>query len=139
MTLVRFNNPDLVSRFADEFFNRNFFDNEKDSYERFNTDVKYFIDETEKEYRIDFAVPGLTKKDFEIELDNDLLVVKTKERDDNNKRTGFEALEFNKQFRLSEEVDKDKISAHTENGVLSITLPKIDKTVLKKTKPIKIA
>ncbi len=139
MTLVRFNNPDLVSRFADEFFNRNLFDNEKDSYNKLNTEVKYFIDEKEKEYRIDFAVPCLTKKDFEIELDNDLLVIKTKERDENDKKTGFAALEFNKQFRLSEEIDKDKISAHTENGVLSITLPKIDEAVLRKTKTIKIA
>ena len=42
-------------------------------------------------------------------------------------RGEFGLLDFFRQFQLNDEVDQEKISAETKNGVLTITLPKAEK------------
>ena len=96
------------------------------------------IAEEEKNFRIELAVPGYSKSDFNIELDKDLLNVSMKEQEQEQKQDnakdhqegsgyikrefGFEG--FCRSFRLSDQVDKQNIRAKYENGLLMITIPK---------------
>jgi HSP20 family protein len=98
------------------------------------------IIETEKAFRIELAAPGLDKKDFLINIENDQLTIsveKEKEEVTENEkytRREFGYTSFQRSFNLSEHVNTEDISAAYENGVLAIILPKkeIAETVLKR-------
>lgn len=88
------------------------------------------IMEREKDYKIDLAVPGLDKKDFNIEVENDMLVVsgerkeeKVEEKDKVTKRE-FHYGSFKRSFTLPEIADVEKINASYNNGVLSVSIAK---------------
>ncbi|MCF8335628.1 MAG: Hsp20/alpha crystallin family protein [Bacteroidales bacterium] len=87
------------------------------------------IRETEKDFRIELSVPGYQKSDFNIELDEHLLVISL-ERDEKSKDNGeyvlkeFNYNQFRRSFRLSDRVKKEDISAKYENGVLTVFVPK---------------
>lgn len=88
------------------------------------------VKETEKAYHVELASPGMKKEDFKIELDEDLLTIRSeKEVQKEEKDTRFTKREFNytsfvRSFRLPEEVDAENISAHYENGILTLEIPK---------------
>lgn len=88
------------------------------------------IMERESDYKIDLAVPGLDKKDFNIEVENDQLVVsgerkeeKVEEKDKVTKRE-FHYGSFKRSFTLPETADAEKINASYNNGVLSVSIAK---------------
>ena len=75
-------------------------------------------------------LPGVQKKDVDIKVDQDILTIKGKVRYTQPKdivREEFRLLDFFRQFQLSEEMDRGKISAESKNGVLTIILPKAEK------------
>lgn len=87
------------------------------------------IYESETALMLQADVPGVKKEDVEIDLDNDVLTI--------NARVSFgdyEGLsplysEYNvgnyfRRFSLGEIVDREKITADIEHGVLTVTLPK---------------
>lgn len=90
--------------------------------------------ESEKEYKVEVAAPGMTKDDFNIHLseDNELVITMEKknenqEEDKENKkylRREFSYTKFQQALILPEDVEKDNISASVSEGVLTITLPK---------------
>lgn len=88
------------------------------------------IKETEKSYHVELASPGMSKEDFKIELDEDLLTIRSeKEVQKEEEGTRFTKREFNytsfvRSFRLPEEVDAENISAKYENGILALEIPK---------------
>jgi HSP20 family protein len=94
--------------------------------------------ETEKEFAIELAVPGMKREDFEIEMENNVLSIschkeeKVNEEKDGYKRREYNYSSFNRAFRLPEEVNTDKIKAQYDNGVLHINVPKARETVHKK-------
>ncbi|MDA3892392.1 MAG: Hsp20 family protein [Salinivirgaceae bacterium] len=139
MTLVRFNKPNLINSLANEAFFGNSFDSNLGTHSDCSTDnVEYKISNEDAIVNIEFAIPGLSKADIEIELNDEILSVKTKERDENDSRTGFAAKEFEKRFKISDIINQDEISAHSENGVLYISLPKVDVAVKKPARSIEI-
>jgi HSP20 family protein len=138
MTLVRFNHQQLVNRLANQAFNNNLFDSNLGSFNDCSTKVPYHVNENDTAVDIEFAVPGLSKADFDIELDNEVLTVKTKEMNKDDSRIGFAAIEFEKKFKVSDSINREKISAHTENGILRISLPKTDKAIKKPARAIEI-
>ncbi|MDR1456236.1 MAG: Hsp20/alpha crystallin family protein [Tannerella sp.] len=92
------------------------------------------IIENEKEYKVEIAAPGLTKKDFRIDVhdDNRLIVSvekksETRDEDKGNKylRREFTFSSFRQSMILPDNVDKDQIRAKVEDGVLHIEIPKI--------------
>jgi HSP20 family protein len=94
------------------------------------------IIENEKAYKVEIAAPGLTKKDFRIDVhEDDRLIVsvekkiETKDEDKGNKylRREFTFSSFRQSMILPDNVDKEHISARVEDGVLSIEIPKIPK------------
>lgn len=88
------------------------------------------IYETEGSLHVIVDLPTVQKKDVDIKVDQDILTIKGKVRYNQPKdlvREEFRLLDFFRQFQLSEEVDREKISAESGNGVLTITLPKAEK------------
>jgi len=103
------------------------------------------VEEAEKEYRFELAAPGLEKKDFKIEIDNNYLVVssekkESKEQQNENYRIKeFSYRNFKRSFALPENSVPEKISAQYDNGILKLSLPKKEVTVKKPVKEIKVA
>ncbi len=143
MALIRRNQNWLPSVFNDLFDNN-------DWIERTHaiTSPAINVIERENEYSVEIAAPGMTKDDFNVHLDEEgNLVVsleKKEEHKDENKKNGhFLRREFSySQFRqvmiLPDDVDRDKISAHVENGVLTIDLLKKSQEPAKEAKKIEI-
>ncbi len=102
------------------------------------------VKETEKEFRLDLAVPGYQKEDFNLEVEKDVLVISAElkeKKDDENKlysRKEFSFHSFSRSFHLPESVNAEKINAKYENGILQITIPKMETAIIKK-KHIKVA
>lgn len=97
--------------------------------------------ESENEYRVEVAAPGMTKEDFNIRIDEENNLVISMEKKSESKeekkdrkylRREFSYSKFEQTMILPDDVDKEKIGAAVENGVLDITLPKLTKEDLPK-------
>ena len=76
-------------------------------------------------------LPGVSKNDVDIRVEDNILTIKGKtsyEQPSNLIRGEFGLDGYYRQFQLSDEVDQGKISAESKNGVLTITLTKAEKT-----------
>ena len=93
--------------------------------------------ETDKEYKVDIAAPGLTRDDFKIDIneDNELTVSMEKkvEKNEESEKEGkkhtylrreFSYSSFRQRMILPDNVNVDNIDAKMENGVLTIDIPK---------------
>jgi HSP20 family protein len=87
------------------------------------------IYETDDALTVLMEMPGVERKDVSIALENDVLRVEGKI--DFTKYEGMEPVytEFNvghytRSFTLSSKIDREKISAQLDDGVLVLTLPK---------------
>lgn len=102
------------------------------------------ITENDKDFKIELAAPGLEKKDFKIETDNDTLTISSekkeekKEEKENYRRQEFSYESFSRSFQLPENSLPEKIEAKYENGLLQLTLPKKEVSVHKPKKEIKV-
>lgn len=82
------------------------------------------IIKSEDGFTIEVALPGFSKKDVEIKVDKDTLIISsTKEAA--KAETNFRLREFNysifeRRFRLNDTLDKESIAATFKNGVLTI-------------------
>ncbi len=104
--------------------------------------------ENEKDYKIEVAAPGMTKEDFNVHVDEDNNLVITMEKKNENKeedkkegrylRREFSYTKFQQALILPDDVDKEKISAEVNNGVLSVELPKLAKDTVKAKRTIEI-
>ena len=77
----------------------------------------------EDDYRIQVAVPGLTKEDVKIGVDNSVITI-SHEKKETDDKTFFFTSSFEKQYRLPDDVDDKKIEGKIENGVLEIIIPR---------------
>ena len=101
--------------------------------------------ERENQYLLEIAVPGMDKKDFEIEIQNDLISISSTSKQDkdsndnfNYNRQEFNFNSFHRTFSLPEEVEQSKIKAIYANGILTITLPKLKEVISKSRKLIEV-
>ena len=97
--------------------------------------------EEDKRFVVELAAPGMSRDDFEVTVEEDILTVSAKRKQEveeskgNYMRKEFYYNEFSRSFRLPSEILSDDISASYNDGILSIEVPKdIDKqTTLRKT------
>jgi HSP20 family protein len=91
------------------------------------------VSETNKELRIKAELPGVSEKDVEVTLNDDLLVIrgdKKFERQEDRENYHFAERAygtFQRTLRLPFEADPSKIQARLENGVLTVIIPKDEK------------
>lgn len=145
MLLARRNNE---QNWLNNWFDDSFFDT--DLMPRINaTAPAVNVRENEKSYIMDIAAPGLKKEFVRMDLDNDgnlniAIENKLEHKQENKKehyiRREFSYSNFQQAYTLPDDVDKDKISAKVENGVLEILLPKLNpKDEPRSTKKIEVA
>ncbi|HMI04610.1 MAG TPA: Hsp20/alpha crystallin family protein [Pedobacter sp.] len=143
MTLVKFNNR---TRNTAPYFN-NVFDSLFSEALNKNLTVNKVpgvnILETEQDYKIEVAAPGLAKEDFQINLKKDTLSVWVEKKEIETEvkkdytRKEFEYSSFARSFVLPESVNVDSITAEYVNGILNITIGKDD--VKSQNKEIKVS
>ncbi|HHC79069.1 MAG TPA: Hsp20/alpha crystallin family protein, partial [Flavobacteriia bacterium] len=88
------------------------------------------IKENDDEFVVEVAAPGMHKKDFNVDFDNDVLTISSEktteneDKEDNYTRKEYSYQSFKRSFALPKDtVDSDKIAATYKNGELKITIP----------------
>ena len=131
--------PNLFSSIFDEFYLPNFFNQTFNEYKI--PDIN--IINNENLYSIQVAIPGKSKENFSVKLDDNILSISLDDSKDleNNSNYSLKQFSYNsflRTFKLPEDTNLDKIKANYINGVLNVELPK-NKIKLKKTKEITIS
>lgn len=131
MTLVKFNNSKNLGNYSP--FNDLFDSFFKDSYVNDRVLAKVpavNISETEDQYEIELAAPGLKKEDFKLNLEKNILNVsagrktETVNENKNVSRKEFSFSSFSRSFTLPEAADANKIGASYQDGILYVTIGK---------------
>lgn len=126
MTHIRVKNPAFVPNFfnaMDRFLNDDF-----TSLQEATPAVN--IIEKENSYSLEMRAPGLSKSDFKIELDQDLLTIsyqKNEEKSETNEKfikREFSSKSFKRTFTVNEDLKVEEIAAKYENGILTVDIPK---------------
>ncbi len=94
---------------------------------------KVDVSETDREIQIVAELPGLKQEDVELTLEDDLLTLRgqaSESREEKDKQfhlTERSSGRFERSFRLPETVDRERVSAKFESGLLTVTLPKAER------------
>jgi len=88
------------------------------------------ITEQKNDYLVSLAVPGMKKEDFKIDVEGNMLTISSEreetkeEKDKKFTRKEYNYSSFSRSFTLPDEVNREKIDAKYEDGVLKLTLPR---------------
>jgi HSP20 family protein len=91
--------------------------------------------EGEKDYRIVIDMPGVRNSDLEISLEGDILSIKAErsaevpEGYQARRRESLDKIVLRRSFTLGSAVETDSIQADLQAGVLTLSLPKSQKTL----------
>lgn len=141
MLMVRRNTQPMLTDLFNDFF-------ENDFANRFDRSFKVLpktnVIEEERMYNIEMMVPGYKKEDFSLNIENDTLVISAQKEQNNEEKDGkkivfreYSVQSFERSFRLSNDVDANKIEASYQDGILHVTIPKKAEAVVKKLIKIK--
>ena len=89
------------------------------------------VSETDDQFKLEIAVPGLKKEDIKLNIEDETLVIsaskeeETTETKDKYTRREFNFSKFERRFQLNETVDVENIQANFADGILNIVLPKV--------------
>ena len=98
-----------------------------------NSFPKVDIREEQDHYFLEAELPGMTEKDVDVSIDNNLLTISSAQKEENEeKKEGYLVRErkqrsFARSFVLPRDVEKDKIEASYKNGLLTLDIPKSEK------------
>ena len=132
------NRGSLLGPSLDDFIEKFFY-----GWPTFDKDADYTwsprvdIHETDKEIFIDVELPGIDKKDIKVEVKDNTLTIsgerksERKAEDAQSCRVERHYGKFERSFGLPETVNTDKVTAEYRNGVLTLTLPKVEKAIPK--------
>lgn len=101
------------------------------------------IAETEKAYSIEMAVPGFKKEDLKVKIESNILTVsaetstESKDEKKDYTRREYNFNSFSRSFRLANHIKDSDIAAKYENGILYLTLPKVEGLV-NESKEVKV-
>ena len=128
--------PDFRNIMDDFWGADKFFENEWINLPRFRTPAVNIVD-NEGDFMIEVAAPGLQKDDFKVEIDHGILSIsaekeeKVEMEEKDFTRREFNYSSFHRSFALPENVDSESIMAKYEDGVLRLTLKKLELEVPK--------
>lgn len=147
MTLMRRSERYFPS-LLDNFLSRDLFDWGTSNFSSTDTTLPAVnVIENDDSYEIEVAAPGMSKNDFQVTLENNLLTISSEKREDKKEekkgqytRREFSYQSFQRTFTVPEsEVEGDKISAKYCEGVLCISLPKKEEVKPKPAREIRIS
>lgn len=143
MNLVKYRNgsrnyfPTTANGLLERFFNDSLFDNRVfEGEEAFSPKVD--ILESEKNYELQFALPGFEKDNFSIDVDDNVITISGERKfEEEQTEKSYKSVQtsygkFKRSFTLPENVNAKKIEAKYNNGILEIVIPK-DETKIVKT------
>lgn len=125
----------------DEFLNNDFVPRSNTTAPAVN------VRENDDEYIMELAAPGIKKEFCRVSINNDgnlnvtienKMEHKEKDKKHHYLRREFSYSNYEQNYSLPEDVERDKISAKVENGILTVTLPKMKKEEQKVAKNIEI-
>lgn len=130
----------------DDFFGRDLLYNVFEDNTGISIPAVNIVDNSD-EFKIEVAASGLDKKDFKIDLDNNVLTISSekelkdeeKDEDDKYMRREFSYTSFKRSFTIPQSVDADKIKAKHKDGILQIQIPKKEEAKQKPPKTIEIS
>jgi HSP20 family protein len=139
--------PTITTRNFRPFFMPNIFENDYFPVlsTRTNSTPAVNIREDDKNYVLDFAIPGIDKKNLNIDMNEDVLTIssemknESEESGDGYKRKEFNYSAFSRSFYIPENVNREKIEANYKDGILTVSLPKQEEAKTKVTKKIEIS
>lgn len=132
----------------EDMFNNDFFNWGLGSASATNTSIPAVnIKETGDAFEVEMAAPGMSKSDFKVELDNNLLTISSEKQNAHEEKEGvqytrreFSYQSFQRSFHLPKEVvDADKIEARYQNGLLRLVIPKKEEVKQRPPKMIAIS
>jgi HSP20 family protein len=132
--------PSLVDAFFGDDFLSNIFEGRNQG-----TLPAVNISENKEEFTIEVAAPGLEKKDFSVDLSNNMLTISSQkefsseEKDEKVLRREYSYTSFKRSFSLPEGADSNKIKASYKDGILSVTVPKREEAKEKPARQISIS
>ena len=134
--------PSLI----DSLFSRDWMDWSTSNYSSTNTTLPAVnIKESDDEYALEVAAPGMKKEDFKINLENNQLTITSEVKKENKEEDSYTRREFSYQsfqrtFSIPENiVNGEKISAKYSDGILTVKLPKREEVKPKPAREIKIS
>jgi HSP20 family protein len=111
---------------------------EKRTWDGPNGQLVVDVYETEKELVIQSAIAGIKNDQIDVSLENDILIIKG-ERDNPSKDKGQRYFlkecywgPFSKEIILPREIDTSRIDAKVKEGILTVRMPKIERSKNKK-------
>ena len=90
------------------------------------------VSETEKELRVCAELPGVSEKDVDVRLEDDVLVIRAEKKfERKDEKESYHFMErsygtFQRALRLPGPVEPEQVQASFENGVLTVTVPKTE-------------
>ena len=143
MTIARL--PFFPSSMLDRFWDNDMMDRASMNYSSTNTSLPAVnIKETDDDFMIEVAAPGMKKDDFSINYDNGKLTISSERQeeksDDSYNRREFSYQSFCRSFEVEDTIiDSQKIKAKYEDGILYVTLPKSEEIKPKPARKIAIS
>lgn len=144
MSLIKHNPSREFNSFFDAFFNNNLTDIVgADDYR--STTPAVNITETEADFNIEVAAPGLSKEQFDVNIEDNTLTISVEDKKENEvneekyTRREFSYTSFKRSFNLPNTVEVEHINAKYENGILNLTLPKKEEAKAPAVRRIEIA
>jgi HSP20 family protein len=147
MSIIKRNELFSGLNLFDDFFSKELWNGGLNNNSTTNTTIPLVnIKETNESYEVEMAAPGMSKNDFKVELDGNVLTITSEKQNENEAKDGerysrreFSYQSFQRSFQLPKEVvDADKIEAKYENGVLRLVVPKKEEAKPKPPKMIHI-
>lgn len=133
MNLVKFKkNSDLINDTVKSILYSPLFRNWDNQSQASDYTPKVRISEDRDNFHIDMELPGLTKEDVKLSVENNVLTITgTKKNEKKTEETNLIVNEiyygeFTRNFNLSNDIKVDAIDAEFTNGILNIKLPKVE-------------
>ena len=148
MSMIRRNELFPSFNLFDDIFSRDLWNWGLSNNSTTNTTIPAVnIKETNDNFEVEVAAPGMTKEDFKVELDNNMLTIRSEKENQNVEKEGekysrreFSYQSFQRTFHLPKEVvDVDHIHAKYENGLLLLLIPKKEEAKQRPPRMIQIS
>jgi HSP20 family protein len=149
MSIIKRNgNGFFMPELFDDFISRNLFDWGNSNFSNTGTTLPAVnIRESNENFEVEMAAPGMNKNDFNILLEGNTLTITSEKSDEHEEKDGekfsrreFRYQSFQRSFTLPKDVvDVEQINAKYENGILKLSIPKREEARKKPPRMINIS